>query len=46
LEISNDPSLSQAIHTYLLELVVQYPELDSLITDGLKMMKEVVPNKN
>ncbi len=40
LEITNDLSLESLINSYLATLITQYPELNTLITDGLHIIKE------
>ena len=39
IELSNDAKLNQLIKTYFSELISLHPELDSLISDGIKMIK-------
>jgi phenylalanine-4-hydroxylase len=39
MEVANKPSLIQSIHDYLEKLIVLYPKLNSLISDGIKMIK-------
>lgn len=39
-ELSNDSKLNQLIKNYFDELICLYPELDSLISDGIKMIKK------
>jgi len=40
IELSNDSKLNQLIENYFDELISLYPELDSLISDGIKMIKK------
>jgi len=37
IELSNDAKLNQLIKTYFSELISLHPELDSLISDGIKL---------
>ena len=37
IELSNDAKLNQLIKTYFNELISLHPELDSLISDGIKL---------
>jgi len=37
IELSNDAKLNQLIKTYFGELISLHPELDSLISDGIKL---------
>ena len=39
MEAANKSSLIQSIHDYLEKLIVLYPKLNSLISDGIKMIK-------
>jgi phenylalanine-4-hydroxylase len=39
MEVANKPSLIQSIHDYLEKLIVLYPKLNSLISDGIKIIK-------
>ena len=39
MEVANNPSLIQSIHDYLEKLIVLHPKLNSLISDGIKMIK-------
>ena len=39
IELSNDVKLNQLIKNYLSELISLHPDLDSLISDGIKMIK-------
>jgi phenylalanine-4-hydroxylase len=39
MEVANKPSLIQSIHDYLEKLIVLHPKLNSLISDGIKMIK-------
>ena len=39
IELSNDVKLNQLIKNYFSELISLHPELDSLISDGIKMIK-------
>lgn len=40
IELSNDSKLNRLIENYFDELISLYPELDSLISDGIKMIKK------
>jgi hypothetical protein len=40
MEVANKPSLIQSIHDYLEKLIVLYPKLNSLISDGIKIIKD------
>ena len=37
IELSNDAKLNQLIKTYFSELISLHPDLDSLISDGIKL---------
>ena len=39
IELSNDKKLNQLIKNYFGKLISLHPELDSLISDGIKMIK-------
>ena len=39
IELSNDKKLNQLIKNYFGNLISLHPELDSLISDGIKMIK-------
>ena len=39
IELSNDVKLNQLIKNYLSELISLHPDLDSLISDGIKLIK-------
>ena len=39
IELSNDAKLNQLIKNYFDELISLHPELDSLISDGIKLIK-------
>ena len=39
IELSNDVKLNQLIKNYFSELISLHPDLDSLISDGIKMIK-------
>ena len=39
MEVSNNLSLIQSIHDYLEKLIVLHPKLSSLISDGIKIIK-------
>ena len=40
MEVANKPSLIQSIHDYLEKLIVLHPKLNSLISDGIKIIKD------
>ena len=39
IELSNDAKLNQLIKNYFDDLISLHPELDSLISDGIKLIK-------
>ena len=39
IELSNDKKLNQLIKNYFGKLISLHPELDSLISDGIKLVK-------
>ena len=41
LEIATDLNLVNSVHSYLAKLKEQYPELNTLITDGVQIVKEL-----
>lgn len=45
LEIAEDPDLAQSIEEYLQHLIELNPELETLITDGIMLMKKEVTSK-